>query len=70
MKNTVKSVKSLKRALVISVVAMVICVVGMILEFVMNKKLDYIGGAILCCNATIFISNYDALKKAEEDSDK
>ena len=70
MKNTVKRAKSLKRALVISIVAMVICIVGIIMELVMEKKLDYTGGAMLLCNATIFMSNYDALKKSEDDSNK
>ena len=65
MKKTNKSVKS-KRALLLSTVAMIIGLIGIILVFIFDKKWDATGCSILACNATIFYCNYDALKKATD----
>lgn len=70
MKKSNKSIKSIKTALVISAVAMIIGLIGVILGFVMDKKWDAAGCSILCCNAVIFSCNYDALKKAAENKDE
>lgn len=66
MKNSNKSIKSIKTALAISAAAMIIGIIGIILAFVKEKKWDAAGCSILCCNAVIFSCNYDALKKAAE----
>lgn len=66
MKNTKKKIKSIRKALVISAVTMAVCIIGVLLVFVKEKRWDAAGCSILACNAAIFSCCCEALKKAEE----
>lgn len=70
MKNTKKSVKSIKRSVIISGIAIAICIVGIVLEFVMEKRWDATGCTMLACNATIFCCNAEAYSKAKKESEE
>ena len=66
MKNT--NIKSIKRALAISTAAMIIGIIGILLELIIDKKWDSAGCSILACNAVIYCWYHDALKKASENN--
>ncbi len=66
MKKTNVSVRSIKRAMVISTAALIIGLIGIILAFAIEKRWDATGCSILVCNTAIFFCNYAALKKAAE----
>lgn len=67
MKNTKKSTKSIKTAIIISMVALAACIVGVVIEFVSKKTWDAAGCGILACNAAILFCNLDAYKKAKQE---
>ncbi|MBQ8961627.1 MAG: hypothetical protein IJ071_10530 [Ruminococcus sp.] len=64
MKNTTNSIKSIKRGLALSAAAMLIGLIGIILLFVKENRWDAVGCSILACNAVIFCSYHEELKKA------
>lgn len=70
MKNTKKSVKSIKRAMIISAAAMAVCIIGIILVFVKEKRWDAIGCSMLACNTAIFCCNSEAYSKAKKESEE
>lgn len=67
MKNTKKSTKSIKAAIIISMAAIAACIIGVVIEFASKKTWDAAGCGILACNATILFCNLDAYKKIKQD---
>lgn len=67
MKNSARSAYKIKKSMMISTAAIVICLIGLIIEFVSKKTIDETGCMMLACNAVILSGSMEAYEKARQE---
>ena len=61
-----KNIKNARTSVIINVVAIALCVIGILITLLQNGRVDAAGCGILASNLCIFFCNYPEYKKLME----
>lgn len=67
MKKTTRSAHSIRKSMMISTAAIIVCLIGIIIEFASKKTFDTAGCLMISCNAVILSCYMEEYRKAREE---